>query len=84
MEADALGVTWKEGVGGGRQLYESVIVCVGAPDGAVALFPSAPPSILTLISPDLSNLALLYPIILITPTAALPHHLYANGLSLLW
>lgn len=42
------------------------------------------PSILTLISRDLSNLALLYPIILITQTAALPHHLYANGLSLLW
>lgn len=41
-------------------------------------------SLLTLISPDPSKLALLYPIILITQTAALPHHLYANGLSLLW
>lgn len=82
MDADAPGVAWKEGVGG--QLYESVIVCISASDGAVALFPSAPLSILTLISPDLSNLALLYPIILITPMAALPHHLYANGLSLLW
>lgn len=45
------------------------------------------PAILKLISPDLGNLALLYPIILITQTRAFPHitqHLYVNGLSLLW
>lgn len=41
-------------------------------------------SILRLISPDLSNLVLLYPISLITQTLAFPHLLYANGLSLLW
>lgn len=42
------------------------------------------PSILKLISPDLANLVLLYPISLITQTLAFPHLLYANGLSLLW
>lgn len=73
---DAAGVAWW----GGGQLYESIIVCVHRTGPALALFSST----LTLISPDLSNLVLLYPIILITQTAALPHHLYANGLSLLW
>lgn len=65
--------------------YDRVIVCVHTDRTApLALFGPGLPSILTLISSDLSNLALLHPIILITPTAALPHHLYTNGLSLLW
>lgn len=42
------------------------------------------PSALKLISFDLSNLVLLYPISLITQTLAFPHLLYPNGLSLLW
>lgn len=42
------------------------------------------PSVLKLISPDLSNLVLLYPISLITQTLSFPLLLDANGLSLLW
>lgn len=79
-----------------RGLYESVTVCVCdmmpvytgqqshlSPSFSLLLVRDLP-SILKLISPDLSNLVLLYPISLITQTLAFPHLLYANGLSLLW
>lgn len=77
---NAPGVAW-----GGGFMKVLLFVCVGTARRLCSLLLVMDlPSILTLISPDLSNLALLYPIILITQTASLPHHLYANGLSLLW